>query len=112
MYRFLRDPQRLRLGRWRLLPTSFLAAWPTAAPFRVTEAVYHDRAHARRCLALKLGIDKTELRLRNFIRKDQFRISRRWGLSTIPADYETALRKVLDAVDYPALRAGQSSAAG
>lgn len=76
--------------------------------FRVTEAVYLIERMID-VLALKLGIDKTELRLRNFIRKDQFPYLTPLGLEYDSGDYEPALRKVLAAVDYPALRAEQDA---
>ncbi|WP_059411061.1 aerobic carbon-monoxide dehydrogenase large subunit [Cupriavidus basilensis] len=76
--------------------------------FRVTEAVYLIERMID-VLALKLGIDKTELRLRNFIRKDQFPYLTPLGLEYDSGDYEPALRKVLAAVDYRALRAEQDA---
>ncbi|WP_454722670.1 MULTISPECIES: aerobic carbon-monoxide dehydrogenase large subunit [Cupriavidus] len=76
--------------------------------FRVTEAVYLIERMID-VLALRLGIDKTELRLRNFIRKDQFPYLTPLGLEYDSGDYEPALRKVLAAVDYPALRAEQDA---
>ncbi|MGA7778790.1 MAG: aerobic carbon-monoxide dehydrogenase large subunit [Paraburkholderia sp.] len=75
--------------------------------FRVTEAVYLIERMVD-VLAQKLGIDKAEIRLRNFIRKDQFPFSTPLGLDYDSGDYEPALRKVLAAVDYPALRAEQA----
>ncbi|POR51479.1 carbon monoxide dehydrogenase large subunit apoprotein [Paraburkholderia eburnea] len=76
--------------------------------FRVTEAVYLIERMVD-VLAQKLGIDKAEIRLRNFIRKDQFPFSTPLGLDYDSGDYEPALRKVLAAVDYPALRAEQAA---
>lgn len=75
--------------------------------FRVTEAVYLIE-RMMDVLAQKLGIDKAEIRLRNFIRKDQFPFSTPLGLDYDSGDYEPALRKVLDAVNYPALREEQA----
>src|SRR5260370_7399476 len=60
-------------------------------------------------LAQKLGIDMAEIRLRNFIRKDQFPYTTPLGLEYDSGDYEPALKKVLAAVDYPALRAEQAA---
>jgi len=76
--------------------------------FRVTEAVYLIERTVD-VLAQKLGIDKAEIRLRNFIRKDQFPFSTPLGLDYDSGDYEPALKKVLAAVDYPALRAEQAA---
>ena len=76
--------------------------------FRVTEAVYLIERMVD-VLAQKLGIDKAEIRLRNFIHRDQFPFSTPLGLSYDSGDYEPALRKVLAAVDYPALRAEQAT---
>ncbi|MGF6768364.1 carbon-monoxide dehydrogenase large subunit [Paraburkholderia sp. GAS199] len=76
--------------------------------FRVTEAVYLIE-RMMDVLAQKLGIDKAEIRLRNFIRKERFPFSTPLGLDYDSGDYEPALRKVLAAVDYPALRAEQTS---
>jgi carbon-monoxide dehydrogenase large subunit len=76
--------------------------------FRVTEAVYLIERMID-VLAQKLGIDKAEIRLRNFIRKEQFPYSTPLGLEYDSGDYEPAFRKVLAAVDYPALRAEQAA---
>jgi carbon-monoxide dehydrogenase large subunit len=76
--------------------------------FRVTEAVYLIERMVD-VLAQKLGIDKAEIRLRNFIRKDQFPFSTPLGLDYDSGDYEPALKRVLAAVDYPALRAEQAA---
>ncbi|QGZ58876.1 aerobic carbon-monoxide dehydrogenase large subunit [Paraburkholderia acidiphila] len=75
--------------------------------FRVTEAVYLIERMVD-VLAQKLGIDKAEIRLRNFIGKDQFPYATPLGLEYDSGDYETALKKVLAAVDYDALRAEQA----
>src|SRR5690606_3547226 len=56
----------------------------------------------------KLGMDKAEIRLKNFIPADRFPYQNPLGLEFDSGDYTTALRKVLDAVDYPALRAEQA----
>jgi aerobic carbon-monoxide dehydrogenase large subunit len=75
--------------------------------FRVTEAVYLIERMVD-VLAQKLGIDKAEIRLRNFIRKEQFPYATPLGLEYDSGDYEPALRKVLAAVDYDGLRAEQA----
>ena len=76
--------------------------------FRVTEAVYLIERMID-VLAQKLGIDKAEIRLRNFIQKEQFPYQTPLGLEYDSGDYATALKKALDAVDYPALRAEQAA---
>ncbi len=61
--------------------------------FRVTEAVYLVERMID-VLAQKLGIDKAEIRLRNFIKKEQFPYHSALGWEYDSGDYETALRKV------------------
>jgi aerobic carbon-monoxide dehydrogenase large subunit len=75
--------------------------------FRVTEAVYLIERMID-VLALKLGIDKAEIRLRNFVRKEQFPYFTPLGLEYDSGDYEPALRKALNAVNYKGLLAEQS----
>lgn len=76
--------------------------------FRVTEAVYLVERMID-VLAQKLGIDKAEIRLRNFIRKEQFPYHTPLGLEYDSGDYTPALQKVLKAVNYQALRAEQAA---
>ncbi len=75
--------------------------------FRVTEAVYLIERMVD-ILAKKLGMDKAELRARNFIRKEQFPYTSAFGFEYDSGDYQTALDKVLAAVDYKGLRAEQA----
>lgn len=75
--------------------------------FRVTEAVYLIERMID-TLALKLGIDRTEIRMRNFIRKDQFPFATPLGLEYDSGDYVPALNKVLAAMDYQGLLAEQA----
>lgn len=75
--------------------------------FRVTEAVYLVERMVD-VLAQKLNIDKAEIRRKNFIRKEQFPYTSAFGFEYDSGDYHTALEKVLNAVDYPALRAEQA----
>jgi aerobic carbon-monoxide dehydrogenase large subunit len=75
--------------------------------FRVTEAVYLIERMID-VLALKLGLDKAEIRLRNFIRKSQFPYRSALGWEYDSGDYETALKRVLEAVDYQGLRREQA----
>lgn len=74
--------------------------------FRVTEAVYIVERMVD-ILAQKLGMDKAQIRLKNFIPADRFPYQNPMGLEFDSGDYTTALRKVMDAVDYTALRAEQ-----
>jgi carbon-monoxide dehydrogenase large subunit len=74
--------------------------------FRVTEAVYVIERTID-VLAQKLGIDKAEIRRRNFVKKEQFPYKTCLGFELDSGDYHTALEKVLDAVDYKGLRREQ-----
>ena len=74
--------------------------------FRVTEAVYVIERTID-VLAQKLGIDKAEIRRRNFVKAEQFPYQTCLGWELDSGDYHTALEKVLDAVDYTALRKEQ-----
>lgn len=76
--------------------------------FRVTEAVYLIERMID-ILAQKLGMDKAEIRAKNFIRKEQFPYTSPFGFVYDSGDYHTALQKVLDAVDYRGLRAEQAA---
>ncbi|MCS7127101.1 MAG: glyceraldehyde dehydrogenase subunit alpha [Thaumarchaeota archaeon] len=51
-------------------------------------------------LARELGIDPAELRLRNFIRRDEFPYKTVGGHEYDSGDYEKALRRALELVDY------------
>lgn len=75
--------------------------------FRVTEAVYLIERMID-VLAQKLGIDKAEIRRRNFIKKEQFPYTSAFGFEYDSGDYHTALDKVLAAVDYKGLREEQA----
>ncbi len=74
--------------------------------FRVTEAVYVIE-RMMDVLAQKLGIDKAEIRLRNFVKPEQFPYPTALGANLDSGDYHTALNKVLDAVGYKGLRKEQ-----
>ena len=74
--------------------------------FRVTEAVYVIE-RTMDVLAQKLGIDKAELRRRNFVKVEQFPYKTCLGWELDSGDYHTALEKVLNAVDYDGLRKEQ-----
>ena len=76
--------------------------------FRVTEAVYLIERMVD-VLAQKLGMDKAEIRAKNFVKKEQFPYKSAFGFEFDSGDYQTALDKVLKAVDYKGLRAEQKA---
>jgi len=76
--------------------------------FRVTEAVYLIERLVD-VLAQKLNMDKAEIRAKNFIKKEKFPYTSAFGFEYDSGDYQTALDKVLEAVDYKALRAEQAA---
>jgi aerobic carbon-monoxide dehydrogenase large subunit len=76
--------------------------------FRVTEAAYLIERMID-VLAQKLDLDKAEIRAKNFIRREQFPYRSAFGWEYDSGDYHTALKKVLEAVDYVALRAEQAA---
>ncbi len=75
--------------------------------FRVTEAAYLIERMIDE-LAQKAGIDKAEIRLRNFVKPEQFPYNSCLGWEYDSGDYPTALKKVLAAVDYDGLRKEQA----
>jgi aerobic carbon-monoxide dehydrogenase large subunit len=75
--------------------------------FRVTEAVYLVERMID-VLAQKLGIDKAEIRLRNFIQPAQFPYPSALGWEYDSGNYPAALKKVMEAVDYEGLRREQA----
>jgi carbon-monoxide dehydrogenase large subunit len=75
--------------------------------FRVTEAV-HAIERATDALAQKLGIDPAELRMKNFIKRDQFPYKSVLGWEYDSGDYPTALKKAMDLIGYDALRKEQA----
>ncbi|MGI9520795.1 MAG: aerobic carbon-monoxide dehydrogenase large subunit [Hyphomicrobiaceae bacterium] len=76
--------------------------------FRVTEASYFIERMVD-VLALKLSMDPAEIRLKNFIGKEQFPYTSALGWEYDSGDYDTAMRQALKSVDYDALRAEQRS---
>jgi carbon-monoxide dehydrogenase large subunit len=61
-------------------------------------------------LAAELKMDPAELRLKNFIGKDEFPYQTATGLSYDSGNYAEPLKKALDLVDYHALRQEQKQA--
>ena len=76
--------------------------------FRVTEAIYI-MERLIDSLAYKLGIDKAEIRRRNFIQPDMFPYKTALGWELDSGNYPTALEKVLKAVGYDDLLKEQAT---
>ncbi|HEX6579003.1 MAG TPA: aerobic carbon-monoxide dehydrogenase large subunit [Jiangellaceae bacterium] len=76
--------------------------------FRVTEASYLIERLVQNA-AYELGIDPAEIRMRNFIKPDQFPYESPTGFVYDSGDYPRALRKALDMVGYDELRAEQAA---
>ena len=76
--------------------------------FRVTEASYFIERMVD-LLARKLDMDPAEIRMKNFIGKEQFPYTSALGWEYDSGDYQTAMEKALAAVDYKALRAEQTA---
>jgi carbon-monoxide dehydrogenase large subunit len=75
--------------------------------FRVTEASYLIERMID-VLARKLKMDPAELRLKNFIRAEQFPYHSALGWEYDSGNYQPALKKAMDAVDYAGLRREQA----
>ena len=75
---------------------------------RVTEAVYLIE-RMMDILAQKVGVDKAEIRRRNFVKADQFPHTTAFGWTLDSGAYHPALEKVLKAVDYDGLRREQAA---
>lgn len=78
-----------------------------ACSFRITEAVYLVERIVD-CLALELGMDPIELRIKNFIQPDQFPYETKTGWIYDSGNYEPALRKAADIIGYDDLRREQA----
>ncbi|MCL8206607.1 MAG: carbon-monoxide dehydrogenase large subunit [Actinomycetia bacterium] len=75
--------------------------------FRVTEASFLIE-RAMQSLALKLGLDPAELRMRNFIPPEKFPYRSAFGWTYDSGDYRTTLRKAMDLIGYEELRREQA----
>src|SRR6266508_2806003 len=75
--------------------------------FRVTEAV-HAIERATDALAQKLNMDPAELRMKNFIKPEQFPYKSVLGWEYDSGNYGVALRKAMDIIGYDALRREQA----
>ena len=78
-----------------------------ACSFRVTEAVYLVERMVD-LLALALGIDPAELRLKNLLRPEQFPYTPPTGWEYDSGDYARTLRVALDIAGYAGLRREQA----
>lgn len=75
--------------------------------FRVTEAAYTIERIIE-VLAAKLGMDAADLRMKNFIKPEQFPYKSALGWEYDSGDYPTAMTKAMEAVGYAGLRAEQA----
>ncbi len=75
--------------------------------FRVTEAVFAIE-RAIEVLAQKLGMDAAELRLKNFIKAEQFPYHSALGWEYDSGDYHTAMKQAMDKIGYKELREEQT----
>ncbi len=78
-----------------------------ACSFRITEAVYLVERIVD-CLADELGMDPAELRIRNFIRPEQFPYTTKTGWVYDSGEYETAMRLSMEMAGYDELRREQA----
>jgi len=78
-----------------------------ACSFRVTEAVYLVERMVD-VLALKLQMDPAELRLKNFIKPEQFPYANKTGWEYDSGEYERAMRLAMDMAGYDELRREQA----
>ncbi|WP_417669449.1 aerobic carbon-monoxide dehydrogenase large subunit [Roseibium sp.] len=76
--------------------------------FRVTEAAYCIE-RAMDILAQKLEMDPADLRMKNFVKPEQFPYQSALGWEYDSGDYHTAMQKAMDAIDYRGLREEQKA---
>ncbi len=77
-----------------------------ACSFRITEAVYLVERIVD-CLAQELAMDPVELRIKNFIRPEQFPYTSKTGWTYDSGNYERTLREALRIAGYDELRKEQ-----
>lgn len=75
--------------------------------FRVTEAVHAIERITDR-FALEVGKDPAELRMQNFIKKEDFPWKSPTGWTYDSGDYHAGLQKAMEAIDYTGLRKEQA----
>jgi carbon-monoxide dehydrogenase large subunit len=78
-----------------------------ACSFRITEAVYLVERLVD-CLAYELEMDPAELRLRNFIKPEQFPYETKTGWVYDSGNYEPTMRKAMEMAGYDELRREQA----
>ncbi|MEP2704045.1 MAG: aerobic carbon-monoxide dehydrogenase large subunit [Roseibium sp.] len=76
--------------------------------FRVTEAAYCIE-RGMDILAQKLGMDPADLRMKNFVKKEQFPYQSALGWEYDSGDYHTAMQKAMDTLEYRKLREEQKA---
>lgn len=76
--------------------------------FRVTEAAYCIE-RAMDILAQKLEMDPADLRMKNFVKKEQFPYQSALGWEYDSGDYHTAMQKAMDTIGYRELREEQKA---
>ncbi len=120
------QPSKFKVGLFHIvtgsydLPTAHVTAdgaYTNKAPggvayrcsFRVTEASYMIERLVQNA-AYELGMDPSELRLKNFIEKDQFPYESATGFVYDSGDYHTAMNLALETVGYADLRKEQEAA--
>jgi carbon-monoxide dehydrogenase large subunit len=74
--------------------------------FRITEAVYLVERMVD-ALAMDMGVDPVELRMRSFIRPEQFPYESLTGWTYDSGDYHTAMKLCMEMADYEGLRREQ-----
>jgi carbon-monoxide dehydrogenase large subunit len=75
--------------------------------FRVTEAV-HAIERMTDVFAQKIGMDTAEIRMKNFIKPEQFTYKSALGWEYDSGNYPAALRKAMDMIGYEDLRKEQA----
>lgn len=78
-----------------------------ACSFRVTEAAYFVERMIDR-LAIELNMDPAELRLKNFIKPEQFPYDNKAGFEYDSGEYEKTMRHAMGLIGYDALRQEQA----
>jgi len=76
--------------------------------FRVTEAAYCIE-RAMDILAQKLDMDPADLRMKNFVKPEQFPYQSALGWEYDSGDYHTAMQKAMDTIGYRELREEQKA---
>jgi CO/xanthine dehydrogenase Mo-binding subunit len=74
----------------------------------VTEAAYCIE-RAMDILAQKLGMDPADLRMKNFVKQEQFPYQSALGWEYDSGDYHTAMQKAMDTIGYRELREEQKA---